>query len=98
MRSDRENATIRHIQAQWARIIRSVRARSEAIRQQIIWAGFNVFRDWLDPNEFEQDAIGIICELLGSQRSDISTPTKETRESISGQFHMYATRSETGAA
>ena len=46
MRSDRENATIRHIQAQWARIIRSVRARSEAIRQQTIMSGFRTFLQW----------------------------------------------------
>ena len=39
-------------------------------------AGFRTFLEW--SHEFELDAIGIIFELLGSQRSDISSPTKES--------------------
>ena len=44
--SDRTNATIRHILAQWGRIIRGAVARAEANRQRTIMAGFRAFLDW----------------------------------------------------
>ena len=46
--SDRSNATIRHILAQWERIIRNALARAEANRQRIIMEGFRAFQGWLN--------------------------------------------------
>ena len=46
--SDRTNATIRHILAQWERIIRGALARAEANRQRIIMEGFRAFQGWLN--------------------------------------------------
>ena len=44
--SDRTNATIRQILAQWGRIIRGAVARAEAIRQRTITEGFRAFLNW----------------------------------------------------
>ena len=44
--SDRTNATMRHILAQWGRIIRGAVARAEAIRQRTITEGFRAFLTW----------------------------------------------------